>query len=29
MDCNPTICAEKLITRQFKWKERFIEKSTL
>ena len=29
MDCNPTIEREKLITRQSKWKVRFIEKSTL
>ena len=26
---NPTICRENLITRQSKWKEGFIEKSTL
>ena len=29
MDCNPTICKEKLTRRQSKWKERFPEKSTL
>ena len=29
MDCYPTICREKLITRKSKLKERFIENSTL